>query len=265
MAMTIGLQLLAIGLGASVIMIIAWVVQLRTKDAGIVDAAWAGCLGAAAIFAGITGAGDPVRCALIGVIGGVWGARLAVHLLIDRVLTGPEDGRYQMMREKLGGRINPVLFFFFQAQAAIVVILSVPFLIACADARPAPDGWDFAGSGLWIIGITGEFLADRQLKRFKARRDSEGRVCNVGLWRYSRHPNYFFEWLMWCAYAIIAFPASWGWVALSGPALILFFVLKVTGIPPTEARALRSRGDAYRRYQQSTSAFFPWFPKEPSR
>ena len=264
MTMTIGHQLLSIGLGACAIMIVAWLVQFRTKDAGIVDVAWAGSLGASAVYAGLSGGGDPIRCALVGLIGGIWGARLALHLLVDRVLAGPEDGRYQMMRERLGPRINPALFLFFQAQAVLVVVLCVPFLIACADPRAAPDVWDIAGAALWVIGIAGESLADRQLKRFKARPDSKGRVCDVGLWRYSRHPNYFFEWLMWCAYAIIALPAAWGWVALSGPALILFFVLKVTGIPPTEARAIRSRGEAYRRYQRTTSAFFPWFPKEPS-
>jgi len=257
-------QLLAIGAGAAILMLAAWLLQLRTKDAGIVDVTWAACLGAAAVFAAITGEGDLTRRILVGVIGGIWGVRLALHLLFDRVLKGPEDGRYQMMREKFGPRVAPVFLAFFQAQALLVVILCPVFLLACADASPAPTVFDFAGLAIWIIGIAGESIADHQLKRFKADPSSKGRVCKVGLWRYSRHPNYFFEWLMWCAYATIALQAPHGWIALSAPALMLLFVLKLTGIPPTEARAIKSRGDAYREYQRTTSAFFPWPPKEPT-
>ncbi len=261
MTLTILQQLLAVGLGSAIVMLALWMLQLRTRDAGVVDVAWSACLGAAAIFAAITGTGDPSRRLLIGAIGGIWGIRLALHLLFDRVLKGPEDGRYQMMREKFGPRTNAVFIAFFEAQALLVVILCVPFLLASADTRPGPTPFDIAGGTLWLIGIIGESIADRQLAKFKKNPGSAGKVCNVGLWRYSRHPNYFFEWLMWCAYALVALPGAHGWIALSAPALMLLFILKLTGIPPTEARALRSRPDAYRRYQQTTSAFIPWFPK----
>jgi len=255
-------QILLIGLGASGVMGVLWAVQLRIKDAGIVDVGWAACLGVSAVFCGVTGEGDAARRALIGAAGGVWGLRLALHLLTDRVWKSPEDGRYQMLRERLGKRVQPVLFAFFQAQAVLVVLLSAPFLIAAADARDTPTWFDGAGLLLWCIGLCGESIADAQLRAFRRRSESRGKVCEVGLWRYSRHPNYFFEWLMWVAYAVIATPAPLGWVAWSAPAMILFFVLKVTGIPPTEARAIRSRGDAYRRYQRTTSAFVPWFRTE---
>ena len=87
------------------------------------------------------------------------------------------------------------------------------------------------------------------------------RVCSAGLWHYSRHPNYFFEWLIWVSFFFFAFPAPWGWTTILCPALMLFFLLRVTGIPYTEEQSLRSRGLAYRQYQRSTSAFVPWFPK----
>ena len=261
--MTLNLQeqLIGIGAGSSIVMLALWALQIRTKDAGVVDVAWSALLGSAAVFAAMTGAGDVERRVLMSLMGGVWGLRLALHLLFDRVLKGPEDGRYLHMREQFGARVNFVFFWVFQAQAMLVVILCLPFLLASADGHRGLTFVDFAALALWLIGISGETIADRQLANFKKRTESSGRVCDVGLWRYSRHPNYFFEWLMWCAYALLAVPAQHGWIGIFSPALILLFVLKITGIPPTEARALKSRGDAYRAYQKSTSAFFPWFPK----
>lgn len=259
MTLTMTDQSVWIAIGSALAMLVLWVVQYRTRDAGVVDVGWAACLGLSAAFCAITGAGDPYRRLIIGTMGAIWGMRLATHLLLDRVLTGPEDGRYQMMREKLGGRAQPVFLLFFEAQALLVVILSAPFVLAAADPRDGPDPLDWVGLGIWLVGMVGESVADAQLKAFKRRPDSAGRVCDVGLWRYSRHPNYFFEWLMWIGYATVASASAAGWLAWSAPALILVFVLKVTGIPPTEARALRSRPEAYRRYQQTTSAFFPWF------
>lgn len=255
-------QLTWIAAGSGGLMLVLWLVQLRTRDAGIVDVGWAASLGAAAALCGWTGEGDVARRWILGAMGAAWGFRLALHLLTDRVLVGEEDGRYQMMREKFGPRANAVLLPFFLAQALVVVLLSAPFLIGSRDPRPGPDWLDVLGAAVWVVGLVGETIADRQLKAFKRRPDSRGRVCDVGLWRYSRHPNYFFEWLMWIGYAVVASAAPLGWLAWSAPALILLFVLKLTGIPPTEARALRTRGEAYRRYQRTTNAFFPWFPRE---
>jgi len=121
-------------------------------------------------------------------------------------------------------------------------------------------GWcDLLGFLLWVIAICGESLADRQLDAFKANPANRGKVCESGLWYYSRHPNYFFEWLIWVAFFLFALPAPWGWATIVAPALMLFFLLRVTGIPYTEQQSLRSRGAAYRQYQRSTSAFVPWF------
>ena len=109
--------------------------------------------------------------------------------------------------------------------------------------------------------MAGEVAADAQLSRFKSLASNRGRTCQAGLWRYSRHPNYFFEWLIWVAFALFALASPGGFWGFVSPALILYFVLRVTGIPATEAQAIRTRGEEYRRYQRTTNAFVPWFPK----
>lgn len=260
--LSISAQFEWIAAGAVVGMFVLWLIQVRTKDAGVVDMGWAGLLGLAAMFSGATGSGDPGRRALIATIGGVWGLRLAWHVLTDRVLKGDEDGRYQELREKFGSRINLFHLAFFQLQGVLVLLLSGPFVLAASAPRLSPTWLDVVGMAVWLIGIAGESIADGQLKRFKRRPESKGKTCRDGLWKYSRHPNYFFEWLMWCAYAAIASQAHMGWLACLAPALMLLLIVKVTGIPPTEKRALKSRGEEYRKYQRETSAFIPWFPKK---
>lgn len=257
---------LAVTLGASVMMAALHRVQRRTANAGVVDVGWAFGLGAAAIVYALFADGEPARRATLAVIGGLWGWRLAWHLLTDRVLGGAEeDGRYSALREAWGDSFQIKLFWFFQAQAALIVFLSAPFALAATDTAPWPSVFDIAGASLWIVGVTGETIADLQLKRFKRRADSRGRTCREGLWRYSRHPNYFFEWVIWVGFGVFALGAEYGWIGLLAPTLMLLLIVKVTGIPPTEARALRSRGDDYRRYQRETSAFVPWFPKKESQ
>ncbi len=236
--------------------------QRRLRDAGVVDVGWAGCLGAAAVCLGLFLDGAPVQRALAALVGGVWGSRLAWHLLSDRVLGRPEDGRYRALREHWGARADAHLLWFFQVQALLVALLALPFaLVARSPATElAPVQW--AGVLLFALAQGGVALADRQLARFRARPEHRGRTCRAGLWRLSRHPNYFFEWLVWCAFALLALPAPGGVWALAVPALMLLLITKVSGIPWTEAQALRSRGEDYRRYQRTTSAFIPWFPRE---
>jgi len=106
-------------------------------------------------------------------------------------------------------------------------------------------------------------MADQQLARFRADPSNKGQVCDVGLWHYSRHPNYFFEWLHWFSYPLIAFGTPLSWIAWLGPVVMLIFLYRITGIPYTEKQALKSRGDAYRRYQETTSPFVPWKKKTP--
>jgi steroid 5-alpha reductase family enzyme len=154
---------------------------------------------------------------------------------------------------------------FFQLQAASVVLLGIPFLLPALNSSPQFHPLEIAGAVLWLSAILGESLADAQLAGFKRDPANRGRVCATGLWRCSRHPNYFFEWLVWVAYFGFALASPWGWLAVLSPAIILFLLLRVTGIPLTEQQSLRSKGNAYREYQAATSAFVPWWPKKFNR
>jgi len=154
------------------------------------------------------------------------------------------------------------MFGFFQLQAFSVVVLAAAFALACLNPAPALQPLEIAGAILWLVAFGGEALADAQLAAFKRDPANQGAVCSRGLWHYSRHPNYFFEWLIWVAYFVFALASPLGWIAAIGPLSILFLLLRVTGIPLTEEQAIRSKGAAYRRYQATTSAFIPWFPKK---
>jgi steroid 5-alpha reductase family enzyme len=246
---------------AATLMLVLWAVQQRTRDAGVVDVGWAAGLGILGVFHAALSDAPPGRRVLVGGMAGVWATRLAIHLLFDRVVGKPEDGRYQTIRANRGP--NPWLFFliFFQAQGLLDAVLAVPFQVALASPQPFFSWTDGLGLAVWVTAVLGESTADRQLARFRARPESRGKTCREGLWRTSRHPNYFFEWLHWWAYPIVAWGAPWWALTLSAPAVMLFFLLRVTGIPATEAQALKSRGDDYREYQRTTSAFIPWFPR----
>ncbi len=253
----------------SAMMFVLWLRQERTKDASLVDLGWTVGLGALGVLHAVRGDGDPARRAVLGTIAALWAIRLGWHLWTDRIRGKEEDGRYVELRASWGPAASRNFFLFFQAQALLDVILSIPFLVVATNGAGAPGWREGLAIGIAAVAVTGETIADRQLAAFRADPVHRGITCRRGLWRYSRHPNYFFEWLHWWAYVPLAIPdlsggagdALGAWPVLLGPALMLLFVLKITGIPPTEARALRSRGDDYRRYQAETSAFFPWFPR----
>ena len=243
------------------VMLGLWLVQRRSRDAGVVDVGWAWGVGALAVAWAALADGLPERRLLVALLAGLWAARLGWHVLSDRVLAGPEDGRYARMREEWGESFDRRMLFFFQLQAVLAVVFALPALVAATVDRPHLGLLDAVGAAVWLTAIGGEWLADRQLARHKADPANRGRTCRRGLWRYSRHPNYFFEWLHWWAYAVIAVGSPWWWVPVAAALLMLVLILFVTGVPPTERRALESRGDDYRRYQQETSVFVPWFPK----
>jgi steroid 5-alpha reductase family enzyme len=257
---TIALMLLIGGTCASGLMLVLWLIQRRTHNAGIVDAGWAAGLVFLALLYGANSAAPRARVFLVASMAAVWGVRLAAHLLA-RIAGATEDGRYVEMRREGGPRAQKRVFIFFEVQALVCLVLSVPFLVPALNNAPRLHPAEYAGFALWLIGMLGEATADRQLRRFKSDASNSGKVCNVGLWRCSRHPNYFFEWVIWIGFAVFALGSPYGFLALTAPALMLYFLLCVTGIPPTEAQALRSKGAAYRRYQQTTSAFVPWYPR----
>jgi steroid 5-alpha reductase family enzyme len=247
----------------ALLMLALWAVQCRTRNAGPVDVAWAFGTGMVTVwFALGADGGTGARQWLVAALAAGWASRLGAHLW-RRVGSESEDGRYRYLREKLGARVHPFMFVFFQVQALWALLFALP-MWAAATAPGTGLAWnDWAGLAVWIASMCGESLADRQLARFRADPANRGRVCTVGLWGWSRHPNYFFEWLHWFAYVLIGIGSPHWWVTLAGVAAMYAFLTRVTGIPWTEQQALRSRGEAYRRYQETTSAFFPWPPGEP--
>jgi steroid 5-alpha reductase family enzyme len=238
-----------------------WWRQLKSRNATSVDVAWATGIGLLSVYFAAVSDGDPARRWIVGGLGAIWAFRLAWHLLRDRVLRHgtEEDGRYKAMREHFGERAQPFFFVFYQGQALVAVLFAVPILAAMQGG--APDLWTFVGAAVWLIAVAGETIADRQLADWRADPSNRGRTCRRGLWRYSRHPNYFFEWVHWFSYVLIGHGA---WLTWLGPVLMLLFLFRLTGIPYTEKQALKSRGDDYRAYQRETSVFFPWFPREES-
>jgi steroid 5-alpha reductase family enzyme len=257
------LTLVIIGTASvAALMLVLWLIHLRTGNAAIVDAGWAGGLAMLGILYAVFGGGYWLRSALIVAMAGIWGFRLAIYLLVTRIIGHPEEGRYQELRRQWKTNIPFKFLLFFEFQALLCVVLAIPFLAAARNPAPAISPLEWAAVALWTLAMAGEANADAQLSRFKSGPSNKGRTCQVGLWRYSRHPNYFFEWLIWVAFALFAIASPGGFWGLLSPALILYFLLRVTGIPATEAQAVRSRGEEYIRYQQTTSAFVPWFPRK---
>ena len=253
--------LLWVFLAASVMMTGGWLWQRRTANAGIVDVLWSAGMALAAVFYALVLPGASLSRVLVGAMGGLWGARLALHLA-RRVFSEDEDGRYRNLRKRWNGNQGN-FFLFFQAQAGFVVLLSLPFWIAAHNPVADWTVWKVLAVVVWLVAVIGEAIADRQLAAHRNNPANKGRTCRSGLWRYSRHPNYFFEFLHWFTYVFLAvgLGAVWVGVSLIGPALMLAFLYRVTGIPYTEAQALRTRGDDYAEYQRTTSPFVPLPPK----
>jgi steroid 5-alpha reductase family enzyme len=239
-------------------MTLGWQWQRRHVNAGIVDVLWATGLAGSAVLIALLGRGAPAPRMVLAVLGGTWGVRLALHLW-SRVRREDEDGRYRALRERWQG--DQLRFFaLFQFQALLIPLFALPFVAVAAT----PETHSFAlamSVAIWLLAVSGETLADAQLARFRADPAHRGKTCRIGLWRYSRHPNYFCEWLHWFAYVLLAWGSPLAWLAWSGPVLMYLFLRFLSGVPFTEAQALHSRGEDYRDYQRRTSMFFPWFPK----
>lgn len=246
--------------GAIVVMTVVWAIAWRAHNAGWVDVAWSYLMGAAAVYYAITGDGALLPRAVVGALGAIWGLRLGTHLFV-RVHGEDEDGRYAYMRKAIGEN-QAIWYAFFLFQAGLTALFSVPFWVVSRQRAGDVTPWLVVGVAIWLASVIGEAIADAQLARFRKDPGNRGKVCDVGLWRYSRHPNYFFEWLHWFAYVALAIGAPAWWLTLLGPVLMLTTLLFVTGIPFVEQQSLRSRGEAYRHYQRTTPMFVPWFPRK---
>ena len=254
-----GLLLVGLVLASSA-MAVLWYLQVRIQDASHVDVAWAVLIACTAILYALLADGDVTHRVLAAVLASLWGLRLGGYLYVNRIRGKQEDGRYQELRRKWAENANRNFFVFFQAQALFVVFFSLPFAFISLDPDSDFGVLAWIGIALWAIGNVGTIVSDRQLAEWRASPANEGKTADGGLWSWSRHPNYFFEWVNWCGNALVATTAPWGWIAWIVPAGLLFLLFRVTGIPATEAQALRSRSD-YAEYQRTTSAFVPFPPR----
>lgn len=253
--------LVIMAVALSVLMAAAWVVQQHTGNSGWVDTIWTFSLG----LVGAVGALWPIasqaispRQWLIAALVAVWSLRLGSHIAA-RTAKITDDPRYAAFAKEWGVNSPRRMFIFLQNQG----IGSIPLVFSIFVAAHLPlEGLrlqDYLGALILLTGIVGEALSDAQLKAFRIDPANKGKVCDTGLWAWSRHPNYFFEWFGWLAYPVIAISAGygWGWFALLGPIFMYWILVHVTGIPPLEDQMLHSRGDAYRDYQSRTRKFFP--------
>ena len=264
MALPYLLALVMIALALSILLAVAWVVQQRTGNSGWVDTIWTfavGGVGAAAALWPMAGSALPARQWLIAALSLVWALRLGLHIAI-RTAGITDDPRYAAFAAEWGLNAPRRMFIFLQNQAFGSIPLVFAIFVAAQTPVAALRTQDFIGVAILLIAIVGEAAADSGLKRFRTNPANTGRVCDVGLWRWSRHPNYFFQWFGWLAYPVIAIDPGypWGTAALLAPIFMYWILNYITGIPPLEAQMLRSRGDAYRAYQAQTSKFFPLPP-----
>jgi steroid 5-alpha reductase family enzyme len=248
-------------IGLLVVTVLLWLLSLRLRDASIVDIFWGLGFVAVAWTTHALSGNDSPRAWLVCVLVTVWGVRLAVHLALRNLGHG-EDYRYRAMREKYGPRFPLVsLGTVFVLQAVLLWTIALPVVFAHAPGSTTPLGWlDAAGVLVWTVGLAFEWIADTQLARFKRSPRTSGAVLSHGLWRYSRHPNYFGNFLLWWGIWLTAVSAG-AWWTFVGPALLTFLLLRVSGVALLES-TIAERRPGYRDYVRRTNAFVPWFPRK---
>lgn len=240
---------------------LCWWVARRIDNYSIVDVLWAYTFGLFALLAVVYGNGAPNKKFWIGILFFLWSFRLGTYLA-KRVFSHltHEDGRYADLRKDYGKSVALRFYFFYLFQAVSAVALSLPLVLSAQNPDGEPSPFEVFGTALWLLGVLGESLSDFQLSKFKKSHAHAGKVCNVGLWKFSRHPNYFFEAMIWLGYGIFSLGtagAEWAWLSVAGMWTLLRFV---TGVPYSEKQNLKSKPAAYREYQKQTNIFFPLPP-----
>ena len=244
--------LLAVGL-IFLHMLLIWGWYLYRGNPSVVDVGWATGLTVVGFFYLYS---HPLSCRSIALslLLLFWGARLGLYLWLTRIYHGKIDERYLSLSAKW--KMNKPLGFLlnFQFQGFLILMVSLPWYFISISANQHLSGLDYFAFFLALLSISLETIADRQLQQFK--KNHPGKLCDTGLWHFSRHPNYFFEWLTWCCFAMLAFTSPFGVLALISPVMLYFLMTKVTG-PMTEAQSIKSKKKAYLAYQKSTPMFFP--------
>jgi steroid 5-alpha reductase family enzyme len=244
----------------TLLMFILWGVYLFLRNAGIADLGWTLSFLIAAWAYFFLGNGNLLKMILAIAMVTIWACRLFIYTY-KRYETSSEDPRYTRLREKWGGESNEILFLIlFVFQGVLVILVSLPVFIISLASTSEWSKWEFIGIAIWLLGGVGEGFADSQLEAFHKNPENKNKVLSTGLWRFSRHPNYFFEFLIWVGFFLFALPSYGGIFAILSPIIMLVLLTKVSGIPLTEEQALLDKGDLYRDYQRTTSSFFPWFP-----
>lgn len=246
-------------LASTAVLLTGWLVQRRLHNAGLADLLWACCICASAVYYGVVSNGSPTSQMLVALMGGLWGFRLIMHLL-RRILVEREDARYRHLRETRPQRENP-FFGLFVLRALSATLYSLPLYVAASNPLADSDAWTLLAAAVYLVGLSGEAYADLQLSTFRNNPRHLGHTCRRGLWRYSRHPNYFFSAVHWSTYVFLAIGMPWPlWsLTLLGP--LLTMLGWIVSIPAAEAQAIRTRGDDYRDYRAATSMLLPWFPR----
>ncbi len=240
-----------------------WFIGKIIRNYAIVDMGWGLCISTIAIVYFILGDAFAVRKAIFAFMAAVWGWRLSYFIFTTRVMAGHEDPRYAAFRKDYGDKVDRKFFTnVFQFQGILGLVLSLPFLFPALNPSIQTYPLEIFGLVIFTIGILGESIADFQLSEFKTNPSNQGKVCDTGLWKYSRHPNYFFEWLIWVSFGLVSLASPWGWIGLLSPLVMYILLTQVTGIPLNEIGQLKSKGNLYEVYRRKTSSFFPWFPKD---
>jgi steroid 5-alpha reductase family enzyme len=256
----------------ALVMIASWLTQKLTHNTGWVDVFWSygmGVSGAAVALIAVNADTvnalpvSPVRRWIVAIMILLWAARLGTYVAL-RVARSAEDVRYRQLRSKWGGRFEVNLFGFVLVQAPAAALFAIAPYLAARPQRYELGVQDILAILIWATALGGESLADAQMKRFKANPKNQGKICDTGLWAWSRHPNYFFEWIVWLAYPVMAIstddPVSW--LSLIAP-VVMFAVLRFgTGVPPLEKSMAASRGKAWDEYKAKTSTFLLLPPRK---
>ncbi len=242
--------------------LLTWLLSVKLDNYSFVDVTWALSFAPVAVLLACMSDGWLPRRIAIAALVGAWSLRLGLYLWKRVASHHPqEDVRYAVLREKWKANPAKAFLYFFLAQAVLVWLLMLPVFLITQQPATSFHWLEIVGLALWFIALIGEGIADAQLARFKRTNTDPKAICQTGLWYFSRHPNYFFQSLLWWGLFLMALPAPWGWIAIIAPLAMLHFLLNVTGIPLTEKLSVEKRGDVYREYQRTTSAFVPWFRK----
>lgn len=254
------LFLLASGLlTVTIVMILTWLLSLKLNNAGIVDLSWTFSFLIVLLVYMLLAGSFEARHLLLACMLLFWSGRLGFYLLLRFLRSFPEeDPRYKELRLKMGDSPNLKMLMVFLWQGLVLVLMTAPIAASLCDPHAEFYTANFLALALFIVAFIGESIADAQLAGFCSKAENKGKACREGLWRYSRHPNYFFEWLISVAFFIYAIASPYGIWTIVCPLIYLHLLINVTGVKPAELHMLKSRSD-YKQYQQETSVFIPWF------